>query len=397
MDKNWRSMMVRIHFLIIDMITNWYSGLRNRMEIRVGINSLESGITIEECYETLANRYINSVEQSSLSEFHDLLPELSLPLISWKSGQFEDRDLTSSQEQFDRDVLINKETDKLGSGMFGNVYKAYFNQQIVAVKMLSEDNPTKDDVIDFCKEIGMLSSLSHPNIIKLLYFFPKPMAIVTEFIKGGDLQSVVLKQVKLDWLTVAKVIYDIAVGLEYMHSLNPPILHCDLKPANILVVDIHAKSPNISVKIADIGCARLANNKGQSGNDNMETELVGYFSIVKDLYSLGELFSPCPQTMKVLFENIEKKLISAPIFQSISKQLKSILKMKSDLHNVTYFDNLQFIQTIKSFHQSGRKKRTFFCYFFTKRKRNSFLKKDKKSNICDPSSSNRRRRSRILC
>ena len=309
---------------------------------------------IVEEYDDCFERFLE--DKGNEEKYSDLLPELSLPIISWKQGFIEERDLSTSFDNFQRDIQF---INKLGSGMFGNVHKALFKNQIVAVKTLSEDNPTKDDLISFCKEVGILSSLKHPNIVQLLYFYPKPMSIITEFIEGGDLQNQMKFPSKFNWKIIAKIALDISIGLSYMHCLNPPILHCDLKTANILVVDIEANHPNLAVKIADVGCARLANHLGEGGSNDLQTELLGFIEILNDIYECAKIYySPVPPVFESIFKSLKDLHLPSPIFHTISQRFLLIVEGKVDFKCENFTDKMKIKESlIAGLQQNNNNKR----------------------------------------
>ena len=329
--------------------------------MRVGFNSLTKGL-YERSYEECVEQFLTSknISKEEFNLFSELLPELSMPIISWKNGEIEDRNLSLSEEQFNRDIIFGI---KLGNGMFGNVYKGTFKDQIVAIKTISNQySISKEDLIDFCKEIGILSALDSPYIVKLYYFFPKPMAMITEFIPGGNLQEEIEKNFLLfNWKIITKILLDISRGISYMHSLNPPILHSDLKSSNILVVNINAEEPNISVKLGDVGCARLANHRGESGEDSIDqSELNGFFEILKELFRVGDLiFPPVPPLLNEIFFDISKRKISSPIFLNLVKRFELIVHFNFDdqilSQNNLFKNTFQIVENFDQFINENNK------------------------------------------
>eukprot|EP00727_Mastigamoeba_balamuthi_P001508 m51a1_g11354 putative ctr1-like protein kinase (169) ;mRNA; r:6774-10682 len=81
--------------------------------------------------------------------------------------------------------------------------------------------------------------MRHPNVVLFMGACttdPSRLAIVTEFVSAGSLYTIVHKHwrsLRPEWLL--RAIYDVALGMAYLHSLSPPIVHRDLKPMNILV------------------------------------------------------------------------------------------------------------------------------------------------------------------
>jgi mitogen-activated protein kinase 1/3 len=114
-----------------------------------------------------------------------------------------------------------------------------------------------EDLID-CKrilrEIAILTELNHENVVRI-YDLPQPnnlvsfdeLYIVME-ICDSDLKKLFRTDVELTQLHINTLLYNILVGLKYIHSVG--IYHRDLKPANCLV------NQDCSVKICDFGLSR---------------------------------------------------------------------------------------------------------------------------------------------
>ena len=88
---------------------------------------------------------------------------------------------------------------------------------------------------EFEREISALVKLRpHPNLVSLMGVSHNPLElnIITEFCEGGTLFDVLHRkkqQVLLSWQQRVKIAKDIAVGMNYLHTANPPIIHRDLK------------------------------------------------------------------------------------------------------------------------------------------------------------------------
>ena len=125
---------------------------------------------------------------------------------------------------------------------------------MVAVKKFDSSCPSKMTE-DFKKEVNILSSLNHKNIVKLLGFCDKRnnTYLVSELMEGGSLYNHINDKSNtfFNWKTNLIIIKDIVCGMVYLHSKN--ILHLDLKSLNILL----NKERNIA-KIVDFGLSQIA-------------------------------------------------------------------------------------------------------------------------------------------
>lgn len=115
-----------------------------------------------------------------------------------------------------------------------------------------------DDLVDgkrILREIVLLKRLSHDNIVNLIeVFVPKndfkkftEVYLVMEYV-DSDLKKMFKKSGFLTEEEVAKIAYQMLLGINYLHSAG--VWHRDLKPANVLI------QPDLKVKICDFGLSR---------------------------------------------------------------------------------------------------------------------------------------------
>ncbi|XP_072029261.1 uncharacterized protein [Amphiura filiformis] len=146
-----------------------------------------------------------------------------------------------------KDITLGK---LLGQGGFGAVYKArHVNWGDVAVKRLKGVILTAD----VQKEADrMLRVVSSPYLIRIMGLIKNPgdVGIVMEFFENGSLKDFEKNYMKCDcWARKVKMVQDIAFGMNYLHTLNPPIIHRDLKLENVFV------GSGFEAKIGDLGLA----------------------------------------------------------------------------------------------------------------------------------------------
>ncbi|KAI4376871.1 hypothetical protein MLD38_014580 [Melastoma candidum] len=186
------------------------------------------------------------------------------------------------------------EGNVLGKGAFGCVYKGKLEDDIhIAVKKL--DSSTNDASKVFESEVGLLSRMHHPNVISLLGYCVDGQSkfIVYELMQNGSLETHLYGPSQgsaLTWYTRMKIALDIARGLEYLHErCNPPVIHRDLKSANILL------DANYNAKLSDFGLAitevtRKKNKvklSGTLGYVAPEYVLDGLLTDKSDVYAFG--------------------------------------------------------------------------------------------------------------
>ncbi|KAG8949085.1 hypothetical protein FRC04_009031 [Tulasnella sp. 424] len=126
----------------------------------------------------------------------------------------------------------------------------------VAIKSFRLDDNGDDNRVlaTLAHEIRLLSKLRHHNVIQLKGFVEDTTKDIAWIILPWEANGNMREFLHLEaWEIPERVslIYDIACGVEYLHTQDPPIRHGDLKPANILV-----NSQNRAV-ITDFGSARL--------------------------------------------------------------------------------------------------------------------------------------------
>ncbi|BBH04352.1 receptor-like protein kinase 1 [Prunus dulcis] len=126
------------------------------------------------------------------------------------------------------------------------------SQVQVAVKKLRCVKQDGDE--EFQAEVNVIGKTHHKNLVRLLGYCDEGQQrlLVYELLSNGTLASFLFADVKPSWGQRIKIAFGIAKGLEYLHEeCSTPIIHCDIKPQNILLDD------NCTARIADFGLAKL--------------------------------------------------------------------------------------------------------------------------------------------
>ena len=109
-------------------------------------------------------------------------------------------------------------------------------------------------------ELSLLSSLRHPHIVAVYGVVRRPGMIVMELALGGSLAALLQKADlgALSWSKRREILMGIASGVEFLHACTPPVIHLDLKSANIVL----SEAPGWSPKVTDFGLSMFKQQRG---------------------------------------------------------------------------------------------------------------------------------------
>jgi LRR receptor-like serine/threonine-protein kinase FLS2 len=191
--------------------------------------------------------------------------ENSLPLATWRR--------TSQQELIQATEGFNA-SNLLGKGSFGSVYLGTLSDgMIVAIKVFNL--VVEGAFKSFDTECAVLSNIRHRNLVKIISTCSNIefKAFVLEYMPNGTLENWLYSQDRcLSILQRLNIMIDVASALEYLHYGYPtPIVHCDLKPSNILIDE------DMVAHVADFGIAKLLGD-GDSMMRTMTLATIGYMA-----------------------------------------------------------------------------------------------------------------------
>lgn len=243
--------------------------------------------------------------------------------------------------------------DLIGEGQFGRVFVGIQRQtgELVALKEFNSQNfSTKK----FLREIRILLSLEHPNIVTCQGVEHKSQVryMVTDYCEGGTLRDLMELETELNLSYKLKLIMDILAGLNYAHSHH--IIHRDLKPENIL---LNLIPDGWIARITDFGVAKIQtevqdNNIGLGDTGSpaymAPEQFYGKYSYYSDIYSVGIIFyelllgerpfSGSPN--EIMISHLNKSVI---IPDTLPAKLKNILHtalQKLPQHRFSSADNM---------------------------------------------------------
>eukprot|EP00193_Tetraselmis_chui_P020973 CAMPEP_0177795104 /NCGR_PEP_ID=MMETSP0491_2-20121128/26032_1 /TAXON_ID=63592 /ORGANISM="Tetraselmis chuii, Strain PLY429" /LENGTH=866 /DNA_ID=CAMNT_0019317867 /DNA_START=27 /DNA_END=2627 /DNA_ORIENTATION=- len=200
---------------------------------------------------------------------------LDLPLDNFKHGEGDTSSSTDDEEdgQFEEstpgfrvwdpitDCLIDMSEvtmlSRLGVGSYGEVHRAEWQGTEVAVKQFLEQQMTDAVQEEFLQEVRIMKDLRHPNIVQFMGATWKPRGIVMQYMHRGSLFRLLHRNNKGKRLHMhrrLRMALDVALGMRYLHSRKPLIVHRDLKSPNLLV------AKDWTVRLCDFGLSKLKSN-----------------------------------------------------------------------------------------------------------------------------------------
>jgi LRR receptor-like serine/threonine-protein kinase FLS2 len=198
--------------------------------------------------------------------------EKSLPLATWR--RISQQELLQATEGFSVSNLV-------GRGSFGSVYQGTLSDGlIVAIKVFNL--VVEGAFKSFDTECAVLRNIRHRNLLKIISSCSNMdfKAFVLEYMPNGNLEKWLYSQYHcLSILQRLNIMIDVVSALEYLHyGYSTPIVHCDLKPTNILLDE------DMVAHVADFGIAKLLGD-GDSMMRTMTLATIGYMA-PGDVFSL---------------------------------------------------------------------------------------------------------------
>ena len=229
----------------------------------------------------------------------------------------------------------------LGTGSFGEVWLAVHKETKSrrAIKQIILSDPSETELDKLLKEVSILKSLDHPNIIRVyeVYKNKSKLSIVTEYCQGGELFDRIQRMQRFTENQAARYMLNMVSAV--MHCHNSDIVHRDLKPENMLLED---DTENAQIKLIDFGTSRFIPNDKKLRKPigtcfYMAPEvLTAEYDKKVDVWSLGVIlyvmlsgFVPFSgKTDQEIFSRIRNAPLSfdKPCWNSISEEAKVLIR-----------------------------------------------------------------------
>ncbi|XP_057797616.1 probable LRR receptor-like serine/threonine-protein kinase At3g47570 [Salvia miltiorrhiza] len=186
------------------------------------------------------------------------------------------------------------ESNLLGMGSFGSVYRGILgNGKVIAVKVFKLQSEVAFRSFDI--ECEVLRNIRHRNLTKVISSCSNEefKALVLEYMPKGNLEQWLYSHnYCLDFMKRLNIMIDVALALEYLHhGYSTPIVHCDLKPSNVLLDE------EMVAHVSDFGISKLLLDEEESIVITKTLATLGYIApeygfegIVStrcDVYSFG--------------------------------------------------------------------------------------------------------------
>lgn len=157
---------------------------------------------------------------------------------------------------------------RLGYGAFSEVWQAEDKMagNMVAVKIYAPDKGLDDDGIEvFRREYATVFNITHQNLLRPSYFEVSNDSpfLVLPYCSKGNVSKYIGKMAETD---IVKFIHDVSSGLSYLHEQEPPIIHQDIKPDNVLISD------DGHYKLTDFGISTRVRSTMRSNSSELKSE-----------------------------------------------------------------------------------------------------------------------------
>ncbi|KAM3940254.1 receptor-interacting serine/threonine-protein kinase 3-like isoform 1-T2 [Leptodactylus fuscus] len=157
----------------------------------------------------------------------------------------------------------------IDQGHFGSVYKAKHGGYKVTVAVKKLKGNVQQGITELISEAEKMASASaSPYVIRLFGILEQntkePPGIVMEYMEYGSLCTLMETVGPLPWPLKFRIIYQVTLGMNWLHNLPTPLLHLDLKPKNVLL------NEELHIKITDFGLSKYTSGTSSHGHEDCE-------------------------------------------------------------------------------------------------------------------------------
>ena len=249
----------------------------------------------------------------------------------------------------------------IGHGAYGSVEEVAVPVCGAAKKVHDLLLSSSQITSQFAKELQLMSTLRHPNIVQFLgvYFFPgsrQPALVIERLLTNlhnllnpdtddHNAQCPPYTPIPLSFVTMGlkcRVLHNVASGLAYLHERSPPIIHRDLSAKNVLLTS------ELVAKIGDLGVAcivprmraaatmtkapgaspymppeAIAPSESDEQKSKYDTSIDIFSFGVVTIFTIGETF-PCDPLAPTYFDNESGLVVARTELQRRSEYMRSV-------------------------------------------------------------------------
>uniref|UniRef100_A0A915BUT1 Protein kinase domain-containing protein n=1 Tax=Parascaris univalens TaxID=6257 RepID=A0A915BUT1_PARUN len=275
--------------------------------------SLQEYMEQDEIYR-LRREHLKKEEAELIAERDRLERERNLHIRELKRVQYEEASRYKDHELLNKRYLL---LSLLGKGGFSEVWRAFDldENRYVACKIHHVNKEWKEDkkanyVKHAMREKDIHKTLDHPRIVRLFDLFTidnHSFCTVLEYCDGNDLDFYLKQNKQIPEKEARSIIMQVVSALRYLAEKRPPVIHYDLKPANIL---LQSGTTSGAIKITDFGLSKIMEDTDDADSIELtsqgagtywylppETFVVGHnppkISSKVDVWSVGVIFYQC--------------------------------------------------------------------------------------------------------
>ena len=189
---------------------------------------------------------------------------------------------------YDYKMLVEtfERVEQIGSGKGSVVFKAYHKRLRMYV-ILKKIKRNWLDAGEYRREMDILKLLRHPLIPQVydLMEFGQDAFIVMEYVEGASFSQLLSQGMEFSQEDVCGWMRQLCEVAAYLHGQTPPVLHCDIKPGNVML------TPEGDIRLIDFDISNVKSEK--------EEQVAGY----SENYSPAEQFALVSQRLRQTMEN----------------------------------------------------------------------------------------------
>ncbi|XP_050774417.1 receptor-interacting serine/threonine-protein kinase 3 isoform X1 [Gopherus flavomarginatus] len=235
------------------------------------------------------------------------------------------------RERIPRECL--EQMQVIASGGFGTIYRALHRDWRIpiAVKKLSRDTCSREELL---AEARAMDKARFVYILRLFGLYEEEeegwdsgprLGIVMEYMENGSLATLLERVKPVPWPLRFRLLHQVALGMNYLHGLHPPLLHLDLKPSNVLLnLELH-------VRLADFGLSKFKRVTTKQGTERSgdEDDYGGTLEYMPPESLVDINYKPTPATDVYSYAILTWSVLTGeqPYSNLLPKCMSSLLRM----------------------------------------------------------------------